>query len=112
MNYMSSVELCVEHLRLRLIIEDERCYLQVAEVGEEADHWAETDPYNLLSVLHGLRYHVSAGNSIFTFHREDDEVVVEYHAGNHQPCTCRVSARLYEDMIGTAVKRVRRRYMA
>jgi hypothetical protein len=102
----------MEDLRLRLVTEGERCYLQVAEVDEEADHWAETDPYNLLSVLSGLRYHVSAGNTLCSLHREADEIVVEYQNGNRPNRTCRVGIEHFEATVSAAARKIRRGYLA
>ncbi|AIE85161.1 hypothetical protein [Fimbriimonas ginsengisoli] len=109
---MPSVELCSEALRLRLITEDEKCYLQVSEIDEEVNHRAKTDPYNLLSVLSGLRYHVSAGNSLCTLHRENGDVVVEYQTGNHAPTTCRISVDQFRRFIDQVLPSRSRGYMA
>jgi hypothetical protein len=100
---MPRKEFCREGLFIRMVNDDEGCYVQVVDaeddlLGIEAPK-AQCDPLNLYYVLKGMKYHLAANGSLCCISRNEGEVIIEFEKNDSGVRACRLEGAEYESAL-------------
>jgi hypothetical protein len=102
---MSVSELCKDHIRIRLIREDEGLFLQVASEDEPEDSRTglmPCDPDVLCSVLRGLTYQLSSKDTYCVIRRSGSMIDIEYQRGSDRH-KCSLEAEEFARLVAPAM---------
>lgn len=82
---MAISELCKDGIRVRLLMDNERLYLQVYDEDADVEDAARAmpcDPDALSGVLMGLTYQLSSESTYCVIRRTGPDVSIEFQTGN------------------------------